>query len=704
MKMSGIHYFRISAFLFFTLLSLYGYAQAEYPFGTIWKRVCDDEVVKASSVAKRAQEFLGKMEKDGSWKDIDYTSRTITEWTPGIHFDRLKPMISAYVYDKSTLYQDTKLYNGIIRALQYWADHDFESGNWWHNEIAMPKAIGVSLILMKFGKDKVPEDLEFNLVFKMIKGDPYAKTGANKSDIAMHYFYRALITQDKELLSSSLEQLFYPVQLVDGREGLQYDFSYLQHGPQLYIAGYGEEFLKGISKIMAYVRDTPYDASPERKELFAKFLSDTYLPVIRGGYIDFNVHGRGVSRPNILKKKGEVNILNQMLLIDPKNKAVWERGMAKLDSTIKHNAEIAPSHTHFWKADYTTHLRKDYHFNVRLASARTNRSEAGNEENIYGKFMTDGVTNIQVFGPEYYNIMPVWEWDKIPGTTARDRDTDPVLVEQWGAPAKNNFAGGVSDGRYGATAMAMEYDEVRAKKSWFFFDKQVVCLGAGITSTAPETITTTINQAWFEGKALYNDKNITKNDSLSLQTKKEDIIVHNSVIYHFPEEGNIKLTTVNQKGSWYKINRARPKNEVNGKVFKLWIDHGVCPVEATYAYVVYPGGDKANKSEMAQITILQNTDRIQAVRHERLGIMQAVFYEAAELTTDMVSIRTGAPILLQLKQTPHGYELSVTDPCQSLHKVDLSLQLFKEKIAQDIQIDLPTEQYRGSTKTVVIKQ
>lgn len=677
-------------------------AQAEYPFGTIWKRVYDDEVVKASSAPKRAQEFLNKLDKDGSWKDIDYTSREITEWVPTLHFDRLKPMVSAYVYDKSPLYQDTRLYNGIIRALQYWADHDFESDNWWHNEIAMPKAIGVTLILLKFGKDKVPEDLEFNLVFKMIKGDPYAKTGANKSDIAMHYFYRALITQDKALLASSLEQLFYPVQLVDGLEGVQYDYSYLQHGPQLYIGGYGEEFLKGISKIMAYVRDTPYDASPERKELFAKFLSDTYLPIIRAGYIDFNVHGRGVSRPNILKKKSETNILKQMLLIDPKNKPVWDRGIAKLDSTIRHNADINPSHTHFWKADYTTHLRKDYHFNVRLASARTNRSEAGNKENIYGKFMTDGVTNIQVFGPEYYNIMPVWEWDKIPGTTTRDREADPVLVEQWGVPGQNNFAGGVSDGRYGATAMAMNYDEVTAKKSWFFFDKQIVCLGADITSTAPESITTTVNQAWFEGKAGYNNKGITKNDSLALQIKKGDVISHNSVLYHFPEECSLKLTTANQKGSWYKINNARSKDQVNGHVFKLWVDHGARPDKSTYAYTVYPGASKLEQQEADQLHIVENSGQIQAVHHAGLDILQAIFYEKGTLQTDAHTLHTEHPLIIQLGKTAEGFVAYVADPLQTLEATEITLTDNRTKAVHNLRVDLPKGPFKGSTAKVTI--
>ena len=682
------------------LFSLQVFGQAEYPFGTIMKRVFDDEVITASSNDAKAKAFLKSQQTDGSWKDIDYQKTSITEWEPSKHFDRLLSMISGYIYDKNALYQDASLKKGIDKALQYWSDNDFSSKNWWHNEIAIPKAIGVSLILMKFGKDKVPTDLEDALVFKMIKGDPYTKTGANKSDIAMHYFYRALITQDKNLLASSLEQLFYPVQLVDGKEGLQYDYSYLQHGPQLYIAGYGEEFLKGISKVMAYVRETPYAVAPDRLELFSKFIRDTYLPIVRGGYIDFNVQGRGMTRPNILKKKAEVAVLKQMILVDPKNKDTWEKGIAKIDSSVRFDAHTETAHKHYWKGDYTTHLRKGYHFNVRLASDHTNKCETGNEENIYGKHLTDGVTNIQVFGPEYYNIFPLWEWDKIPGTTTRDAVKDEVLKEQWGTPAANKFAGGISASDYGVSAMKVDYDGVVANKAWFFFDKEVVCLGSGISSQSADPIVTTVNQTWLVDGAEYNGKAIRKSDSLAFTAQANDVIFHRQVVYQFPGTAHVRLTTKEQKGSWYRINKARSKAEQKGDVFKLWIDHGIKPVNASYAYIVYPATGRLDDKEAAQIDILANSDKVQAVRHRGLDILQIVFYEAGEFEKDGVRIRVDEPVLIQLSGKKGAYELSVADPYQSLAQV--RVQVSGEGLQQDLAVELPQQSFKGATKTIKI--
>ena len=685
--------------------SMLASAQSNEPFDMIMQRVFDDEVVEVtSSRVPKVQQLVASLGVDGAWEDIPYERTDISSWPAGKHFDRLKPIIAAYVYNKSPLYGDAKLKSAIDKALSFWADHDFKSKNWWHNEIAVPKAIGVSLIMLHFGKEPVDGNLKSALIKKMERGDVYAKTGANKSDIAMHYFYRALLTGDEELLTSSLEQLYYPVQLVDGEEGLQHDYSYLQHGPQLYIAGYGEEFLKGISKIMFYVRNTTYAMPPDKVALFSGFLKDTYLPILRYGYIDFNVHGRGVSRPGILQKDDMKDVLERMIALDGKNKAIWNGVLQEIDKDSKYDFKFSPIHKHFWKADYTIHLRDNYHFNVRLASDRTNKSEAGNQENIHGKNMSDGVTNIQVYGDEYYDIMPLWEWDKIPGTTTRDYQEDQVLVEQWGKPAKNQFAGGVSDGHYGVSALKVDYDSVVANKAWFFFDDQVVCLGAGITSETKEPIVTTLNQTWLKGNVIINGRALSTKDEVFVEVNAGDRFMHNRIVYLFPEAGNVTLNAKEERGTWSKINRSRSTDTVKGEVFKLWLNHGVRPQQATYAYIVYPGTNKVSEQELGTIRILQNTAAMQAVSHAILGRTQVVFYEPGVFAGDDWRIEVDRPCLLQLTTGEDGdVEVAVSDPLQLAENIQVSLTNQSYAVSEKKTIALPQGAEKGATVSVKIK-
>ncbi|WP_158656054.1 polysaccharide lyase 8 family protein [Sphingobacterium sp. HMA12] len=678
-------------------------AQDKQTFDRIKKHVYEDELQSSAAHGDKTTIWSNQLTEAGTWSDIDYTSKSISLWPPGEHLDRLRALIVAYVSPKSKSYQQKSLYDKIVRAAQYWANNRFESTNWWHNEIASPKAIGVCLILMKFGQEKIPATVETALVKLMERGDPYKKTGANKSDIAMHYFYRALILEDTGLLAAAMEQLLFPIQLVDGKEGLQYDFSYLQHGPQLYIAGYGEEFLKGISKVMAYVRETPYAVNKEKLALFEKFLLETYLPIIRSRYIDFNVHGRGISRPDILRKDQEVAILQQMQLIDPAKNEIWKKGLAKLDSIQAFNAEDQSLHRHYWKGDYTTHLRKQFHFNLRVASKRTNKSESGNGENMLGKNMTDGVTNIQVFGPEYYNIMPVWEWDKIPGTTTRDYQGDQELKEQWGVLAANSFSGGVSNGTIGASAMSVQYDGLAAQKAWFFFDKEIVCLGSGINCSAAEPVVTTLNQTWLNGPVVWNGKEKMSTDSLVRNVKQGEYVMHNQVGYYFPEAMKIALTAKEQSGSWYRINRSRSKDAVHGKVFKLWFEHARGPVNGSYAYIVVPGVERMDKHAMQQLKIWHNTPAVQAVEHQGLAAIQAVFYESGTYQIGAWSIQVDKPVILQITKGNSVFKLDVADPLQQGKAVRIHLVNKRAKVNQTVEIKLPQAEYAGSTSSETIQ-
>ena len=66
----------------------------------------------------------------------------------------------------------------------------------------------------------------------------------------------------------------------------------------------------------------------------------------------------------------------------------------------------------------------------------------------------------------------------------------------WQTPGTSTFSGEVSDSLYGVTAYAYTLSAVRtsAKKAWFFFDEEVVCLGTDIQSASAAEINTSLNQ------------------------------------------------------------------------------------------------------------------------------------------------------------------------------------------------------------------
>ena len=80
--------------------------------------------------------------------------------------------------------------------------------------------------------------------------------------------------------------------------------------------------------------------------------------------------------------------------------------------------------------------------------------------------------------------MPIWNWNMIPGTTFPYYTTYPARTT-WGTNyGTTQFVGGVSDGIHGASVLDFSHKATRAKKSWFFFDREIVCLGAGISDNS----------------------------------------------------------------------------------------------------------------------------------------------------------------------------------------------------------------------------
>lgn len=654
---------------------------------------------------------IAAIKPDGTWPGVDYASKSITIWPPTEHLIKLQTLIKAYLTKNSGFYADAKVFQHINNALQYWYNLDPKSDNWWFNEIYTPQSLGESLIMMEHGDKKLDKELKLKLVERMKRGNPEKQAGANKTDIALHYFYRALLTEDETLLTFSLKEFFSPISLVYKKEGLQYDNSYMQHGLQLYIAGYGDVFINSVFKLANYVKETPYALSADKVALLSNFYRNTFLKAIRGEYADFNIEGRRISRFDMLNlekqiESGQILKASPQILIakevDPKNAVDWDSAIARITGQQGPSYNVKKLHTQYFNSDYTLHVRPGYSFNVRMVSNRTKRCESGNNENLLGRYLSDGATNIQVNGPEYYNIMPVWEWDKIPGVTSRDYATDRPMTVFWGEQGSNDFAGGVSDGVYGASTYALGYDSVKAKKSWFFFDNEIMCLGTGIKSNEPESITTAINQCWLKGNVesslsrnpIAKDKTIQRNEKLSTW------FLHDNVGYYFPQGGNITLSTSVQKGNWYHINNSQPKDELSGNVFKLWLNHGSKPQNASYAYIVLPGIKDATsmkKFEANNLKIIANNPAMQAVYHQKLNILQAIFYQPGTLTLSSMEIKTDKACALMIKMINGKRLISVADPLQKEKIATLSLKDLKTGKKDQVTVNFPEGALAGST-------
>lgn len=682
---------KIRLLLFFLCFTtLFAVAQQE-PSGVIMERITQDLQLGVNDgvLTKRINKDLLSLNADGSWADINYAD---AQYDP---LKRIKDMATAYIRPTNKLYNKAEIHAVILKSLQNWLDKNPKNKNWWYNDIFYPQAIGQILILMRNAKTQLPAELEKALIIRMIRklktGD-----GANTSDEALHFLYRGCLTKNKATLDSAAKYLYEPISIADGKEGVQVDGSYYQHGKQQAIASYGKVFAGNSVNAAFYLRDTEYALPKDQLAILVNYLKNTFLKTIRGSFYDFNVRGRGISRKDSLSS-GMGGMVNKIKLFDPENAAYWDASIKRTSGAQLPDYKIEPSHTQFWKSGYTLHLRPGYTFSVQTASTRTLRTERGNNENVLGKFLPDGATNIQRSGSEYANLMPVWEWDKIPGTTSRDYPDDKgaTILKEWGIPGTTKFVGGLSDGIYGVSCYDLNYDSVQAKKAWFFFDKEVVCLGAGIKSSAKENVTTAVNQSWLRGEVFSSKGN------------GEKWAIHDSIGYIFPQGGNMEISDKPQTGSWHRINYFQSNTELKHNVFKIWLNHGVNPQNATYQYIVVPGIDVAGikKYNRSLIQVLKNTAELQAIKHTGLNMLQAVFYKAGNLTADGLSLTVDQPCAVYIKnlnsKNPVFY---IADPAQENASINVSLKLPGLSKTKNINCNLPTGPQAGATANFNIKE
>jgi chondroitin AC lyase len=163
----------------------------------------------------------------------------------------------------------------------------------------------------------------------------------------------------------------------------------------------------------------------------------------------------------------------------------------------------------------------------------------------------DGTNYLMLKGDEYHNIWPVYDWQKISGTTIMQK---PKLhgIDSIQLDGLTDFVGAVTDGLYGAVAFDFKspHDLLEAKKAWFFFDEEYVCLGTSIKSNPNLPVATTINQVLMRGDVTTMQKGELK--KLPRGDHKLDevkLVYHDKIGYILPSPATIRLSNQEEKGS-----------------------------------------------------------------------------------------------------------------------------------------------------------
>lgn len=164
--------------------------------------------------------------------------------------------------------------------------------------------------------------------------------------------------------------------------------------------------------------------------------------------------------------------------------------------------------------------------------------------------MGSGSYFISRTGNEYRNIQPLWEWQRIPGTTVEQVDNFSYPLIDWGNNnwGSDDFAGIISHRDTGIASMILTRKNVKnAKKSVITLPGKDIFAGSSIdNSSANNPVYTSVNQCNLNGDVdvYFNDGN-QKLIALGEKITSDKIvkITHDGFSYCFPTPQVITVQT-----------------------------------------------------------------------------------------------------------------------------------------------------------------
>jgi hyaluronate lyase len=381
------------------------------------------------------------------------------------------------------------------------------------------------------------------------------------------------------------------------------------------------------------------------------------------------------------------------------------------DDTIPTENDYTCAHA-WYTADRATQHKDDYAFLVSMPSYRHPNYESINHANMTGWYMNDGTlylyTKNDAHAFDGVNfVLNTRLAHRMPGTTVDVRERKAVSVSSGWRPNADKVGCMDFDKKY--VVAGMDYDsyhrdedelkvdvgygggnpkfinDLVAKKAYFMFDDECVCLGAGINSTMNSDINTVVEHRRLVkldgepfGKDLITvDGEVMENTPYERTFEKPSYArVEDFAGYVFLDADKVSVSKYMYEILSEKIDIYLTKipEYAKGKrpFVEIMINHGKNPKDATYAYAVLPYASEEKTALYAkkpEVEIISNTPTCQAVRKPSLGVTGIIFYEAGECC----GIKVDTACLVTFMEKDGEFKIKVAEPTNKVDAVTVEI-------------------------------
>jgi hyaluronate lyase len=647
--------------------------------------------------------LLGLYDPAGFFTDMQYDS-TENEWAWVFHPWRLTWLAVAYLTPGTPYYHDASLVEKLNVSLEFVNAHLYNRTNWYYHSaqaLHAPEKYGRLLLVLNKGQIPIsPAVLSkaesvLDQTFEGYLNPPGGHDlGANALwKATIHVFY-AIHKRDPAYIAAADAKARQFLSIMDtsltadSDGGIKPDYSFKMHGGCPLTGLYGVEFHGTVGGEYARaVAGTSYALPASKIQNMADYIAEGVVWKIYRGYWDPAVGGRAITRPYWNISHALRTMANWGSLANTRRAEIAQafKEMAASKTTgfmptyARWAGDLAASpepagqplgHRHYPWADHTVHRSDDWFASLKMYSNKVRSFEPYDDENKKSWHRSAGWLYVVLDGGEYFgnDVMAAFDWNSIPGTTIEKR-----TYANWDGNMElgaRTFVGGAHADGHGVSAM--DYDasgsnHVTAKKSWFFFDDEIVALGGDIDCNTSYATHTIVNQWPLSSPTapLFVD-NTQELTALGESTAFNDPSwAHcDGMGYYFPGNQAVRGSRQNQSGRWCDIGKSGLDPTVHTKPFlTLWFDHGTNASNQTYAYAILPRKTKAEMEAYAAgspITVLAHDNTVHAVRDNHLDAVGAVFWSSSGGSAGKVS--ADKDCLVYYRATADGFTLALSDP------------------------------------------
>lgn len=653
------------------------------------------------------------------WSDLSPLGSVSLRLTTS--YSRLRDMALGYCVRGSSVETNAGLRAAILSGLDWIYTNHYNQNittnnqydNWYDWEIGTPLHLNDITVLMYSHLSTGQISNYMNAVEHFapvpnLKGDNKVLTGANEVWKSSIVAVRGAIVKSssKILIASAALSDVFPY--VTAGDGFHADGSFVFHDVFAYNGGYGAELIGTLGPLKQWLNSSTWQVTdPAQTNLF-RWVHEAFQPLIYRGAMMQMVSGRYYTRhgddhlaghdiiasilrlaqiappadaaafKSMVKEWLAADTARDFIATQPPPYNVWAQAVWN-DPNIVRRGELVGHYT-FPQMDRAAHLRPGWGFGLSMASSRIGNYESIRGENLRGWYTGEGMTYLYLSDLDHYadGFWPGVNPYRLPGTTVDTIARANASGEEYLSP--NNWTGGASVQGFGVAGMHLNSwaGTLSARKSWFMFDNEVVCLGAGISSTDNRTIETTVENRRLAG---YGNNPFIVNGTAKPSNVgwQEDLagtswahllgnVPGADIGYYFPQPATVRAVREARAGALEDLNSSYGSADRASRNFlTLWLDHGASPSNATYAYVLLPSrsaSQVAAYSAAPDITVIENQPRFQCVRDNVLGVTAANFWQ------DALPNRVGGMVCdkkasVLFRHDGSVLEVGLTDPTQT---------------------------------------